>query len=516
MYTEQFRAFMDAHVDEMLEDLKTLIAIPSERGEAMPGMPFGSAAADAVAAARQMMERYGLIVKNYDNYVVAGDLNTCPKHLDILAHLDVVPAGEGWTVTDAYTPVIAGGKIYGRGASDDKGPAIAALYAMRAVRELGLPLTKNVRLVLGSDEECGSSDLDYYYEREPEAPLTFSPDADFPVINVEKGGLHSSFTKAFKECSGAPGADPVTAYAGAASENHTQEGIGALAGGGHPHGAAIGGVRLMEVCAGTKINVVPGKARALVAGVDLEALRAITGEVEAATGIRFELESPSLEPDGVSGQMPVTEITALGRFAHAASPETGNNALTALVMVLGRLPFEDAQVREAFEFICQKYPHGDFYGKALGVAMADEISGPLTMSLNMLTFKDHTLTASFDCRAPLCANDGNTRAVIQSALAEGGFCLDERKMYPAHYVPADSPFVKTLLSCYSDVTGKPGKTLAIGGGTYVHDLKRGVAFGCSIEGVDNHMHGADEFMDVDHLKECAVIFAEAIRRLCSE
>ena len=55
------------------------------------------------------------------------------------------------------------GKIYGRGTADDKGPAIAALYAMRAVKELGIPVKKNVRLILGTDEECGSSDIRHYY-----------------------------------------------------------------------------------------------------------------------------------------------------------------------------------------------------------------------------------------------------------------------------------------------------------------------------------------------------------------
>lgn len=496
MRIDDFRVYMDAHENEMLEDLKALIEIPSERMEAQPGKPFGPEAAKALEKAGEIMARCGLKVRNYDNYVVAGDLNELDKRLDILAHLDVVPAGEGWTITDAFTPLIADGKIFGRGAIDDKGPAIAAVYAMRAVRELGIPLKGNVRLVLGSDEECGSSDLDYYYERESEAPLTFSPDGDFPVINVEKGGLHSSFTKSFAS---------------------------------QPLCKTDGGVRLIRVDAGTKINVVPGKAKALVAGMAKEALAALGAQVTKETGVDFYITDRDDITDkvyitdtddiadrdaseGVSG----VEITAKGRFAHAASPETGNNALTALLTLLSRLPLEDKALREGLCFISSLYPHGDCFGQALGVAMADEVSGSLTMSLNMMSLKDNILTAAFDCRAPLCADDGNTRAVIARKLAEGGFILDNREMYPAHYVPADSAFVQTLLGCYKAVTGIDGKPLAIGGGTYVHDLKSGVAFGCCVEGVDNHMHGADEFMDIARLKECAVIFAEAIVRLCKE
>lgn len=139
--------------------------------------------------------KYGFAVTNYDNYAIAADFNQEEKGLDILAHLDVVPAGEGWQETDPFTPLIKEGKMFGRGTADDKGPAIAAIYAMRAVKELGYPLKKNVRLVLGSDEECGSSDLEYYYKKEVEAPCTFSPDAEFPVINIEKGGMRGHFEK---------------------------------------------------------------------------------------------------------------------------------------------------------------------------------------------------------------------------------------------------------------------------------------------------------------------------------
>ena len=108
-----------------------------------------------------------------------------------------MPAGEGWTVTEPFEPVIKDGKLYGRGTADDKGPAVAALYAMRAVKELGIPVKKNVRLILGTDEECGSSDIAVYYKQEKEAPMTFSPDAEFPVIKRGKGTASRSFCSFF-------------------------------------------------------------------------------------------------------------------------------------------------------------------------------------------------------------------------------------------------------------------------------------------------------------------------------
>ena len=170
MRKEELRTYIENHESEMIEDLKSLIRIPSEKQAAEPGKPFGAPAAEALAQGIEILEKYGFAVTNYDNYAIAADFNQEEKGLDILAHLDVVPAGEGWQETDPFTPLIKEGKMFGRGTADDKGPAVAAIYAMRTVKELGYPLKKNVRLVLGSDEECGSSDLEYYYKREVEAP----------------------------------------------------------------------------------------------------------------------------------------------------------------------------------------------------------------------------------------------------------------------------------------------------------------------------------------------------------
>ena len=298
MRKEELRTYIENHESEMIEDLKSLIRIPSEKQAAEPGKPFGAPAAEALAQGIEILEKYGFAVTNYDNYAIAADFNQEEKGLDILAHLDVVPAGEGWQETDPFTPLIKEGKMFGRGTADDKGPAIAAIYAMRAVKELGYPLKKNVRLVLGSDEECGSSDLEYYYKKEVEAPCTFSPDAEFPVINIEKGGMRGHFEK--------------TSDAGTT------------------------GVRLVSLQAGTKLNVVPGKAYAELAGMAKEDLKTCADETEQKTGVSFVLE------DTENGNV---KITACGAFAHASTPEMGNNALTALLQLLASVPMEEGNVQ---------------------------------------------------------------------------------------------------------------------------------------------------------------------------
>ena len=204
MYREEIEQYIESHKAEMLEDICTLCRINSEKMPYQEGMPYGKGPAEALSCALNMAEKYGFAINNYDNYVGTADLNDKEAQLDILAHLDIVPAGDGWTVTEPFEPVVKDGKLYGRGTADDKGPAVAALYAMRAVKELGIPVTKNVRLILGTDEECGSSDIEHYYKVEKEAPMTFSPDSSFPVTNIEKGSLTGRFEADFKESAALP------------------------------------------------------------------------------------------------------------------------------------------------------------------------------------------------------------------------------------------------------------------------------------------------------------------------
>jgi len=467
MYREKIDGYIDAHVQDMVEDIFTLCRINSEKAPAQDGAPYGPGAAKALEAALHMAEGYGFAVRNYDNYVGTADLNDMEKQLDILAHLDVVPPGEGWQVTKPFEPVEKDGCLYGRGTADDKGPAVAALYAMRAVKELGIPLKKNVRLILGTDEECGSSDIKHYYGVEEEAPMTFSPDAEFPVINVEKGGLPAHFTGEFAK--------------------------------------STGKTRLVSIDAGIKLNVVPGKAYGVVEGLDLKVLKDTAEAVKEETGIAFTFTQ---EGEAV-------RILAEGDNAHAAHPEGGNNALTGLLTFVTRLPLEDCPQLQCLRGLLALIPHGDLYGKAMGIAMEDEISGRLTLAFSILNVTEDRLEGRFDSRCPLCATKENTLLVVKEKLAGIGLTLHTDAMRPPHHVDGDSLFVRTLLKEYEAYTGLKGECQYTGGGTYVHSLKNGVAFGAAMPGTDNHMHGADEFAVLKELVLSAKIFAQVIVDLCS-
>lgn len=463
MYRKALDEYFAQHRQEFVDDLCRLLTIESVKGEAAPGMPYGPGPAAALDAAISMAQGYGFTVTDHDHRVATVDMNDCPAQLDILAHLDVVPGGEGWTVTTPFAPVIKGDIIYGRGTSDDKGPAVAALYAMRAVKELNIPLKKNVRLILGTDEECGSSDVHWYYARNPEAPMTFSPDAEFPVINVEKGRIHGLLSAQWEN-------------------------------------SALPCLRSLRC--GERANVVSRTARATVAGLTAAETADAAADTQRTTGITFTLQ------DTAQG----LHIEAQGISAHGSTPDKGNNPLTGLLALLCRLPLADGSVHYLNALNCL-FPHGDYYGTAAGIAGKDDLSGPTTAALTVLHLDSGVLSGEFDVRTSLTATEENTDNVLRHALTEAGFTYECSTTRP-HHVPADSPLVQELLRCYETYTGKKGETLAMGGATYAHDLKNGVAFGCIPPEMDTHMHGADEWMSLDTLLLSAKMFAQVIIDLC--
>lgn len=469
MYKKQIEEYFEKNKEQILNDICDQIRIKSDRGEAKENMPYGEGPAKALEAALKLAESMGFKTKNYDNYVGTVDFSDKEKGLDILAHLDVVPAGDEWTVTQPYEPVIKDGKIYGRGSSDDKGPAIVALYALKAVKDMNIPLSKNVRLILGTDEECGSSDIEHYYAVEKEAPMTFSPDAEFPLINIEKGRLATEFTSEYTEDKALP--------------------------------------RVIRVNGGVKANVVPDKASAEVEGFTLDVVSDLCKKAEEKTGVRF-----SVTEDGS-----VITINAKGKGAHASTPENGDNAITAIIELLTSMPCAKS---EGFERLCavnKLFPHNDHIGAGCGVNMSDELSGSLSMAFTIFEYNTTSLKGTFDSRSPICANDENLTEALRKNMADVKIVLgteESDKLNPAHHVNSDSEFVRTLLKCYEDYSGQKGECLAIGGGTYVHHLENGVAFGCSMPGTDNNMHGNDEFAVIDELMLSGKIFTQAIIDLC--
>ncbi len=448
--------------------VKRLVSIDSVEGAPAPGAPFGPGPAAALKEALKIAEEWGLIPTDHEGYVGTADLNGGEDALHILGHLDVVPPGEGWTVTPPFSPIVNDGLIYGRGTDDDKGPVVASLLALKAVKDLGVPLRKNCKVIMGTNEETGSRDIAWYFARNPFAPATFTPDSGFPVINTEKGGFRPSFTRSWPEQAALP--------------------------------------RLRRLHGGIRFNVLPGDASAAVEGLSMYDIQPVARKVTSRTGVTFTF---ALE-DGL------TVIHAKGAGSHAAFPQGGNNAVTGLVALLCALPLADGPAKESLEALNALLPHGDWRGEALGIAQEEPIAGPLTVAFSILEFSDTGMTGRFDSRVPLCATEENCLNVARAAFEGKGFAFacPEGQGKP-HHTPADSDFVRTLLRRYEEYAGVKGECLATGGGTYVHDIPGGVAFGCTMPGFDTCLHGPDERVKVEDLMLSAKMFTHIIIDMCA-
>jgi len=461
--------WFESHSDELLSDLCDLVAIRSTAGAPQEGMPYGEGPAEALARATDMLEMRGFRTENFENRVVTADLNENAAQLGIIAHLDVVEAGDGW-VTDPFELAMSehGDMLYGRGVSDDKGPAVAAMYAMYAAREIAPELTAGCRLILGSAEETGMDDLEHYGREHFYPPLVFSPDADYPVINTEKGRFMPTFTASWEESAALP--------------------------------------RIVSVTGGSVPNIVPRAAAAVLEGVDLSVVQEACARVSGETGVSL---SAAQSADGA------VTVTAHGEAAHASSPDKGKNAQSALIAMLVSLPMAECEGFTRLRALSALLPYGDSSGKALGVEMSDEISGALTVNFGVFDYSLTGMCGAIDMRTPLCADESGLPDTVAGRLAAAGLKPDVSERETGHHTPGDSRLVRTLLDIYEDYTGKPGECLAVGGLTYVHNIAGGVAFGCTMPGDECNIHAANECMSLSCLILSAKMFTRAIIELCS-
>lgn len=465
MTQDKINAYFENCEKDLVDKITRLVAVKSVKEEAQPGKPFGQGPADALALALQMAGEMGFATKNYDNYVGTADLNDKKTRMDILCHLDVVGEGIGWS-TPPYTAVLKDGLLYGRGTSDNKGPAVAALIAMKAVKDMGIPLRYNVRLILGTDEESGSSDIAYYFKKEKSPEYTFSPDGTFPVTNIEKGGFQPTFSKNWVVSEALP--------------------------------------RIVSAKGGYRINVIPPQAEALVEGLPVEEIRRLSIPAARVTGAEF----------AVSEENNAVKIFVTGKAEHASTPQEGCNAVTALITLLASLPLAESESFSAIKALNKLFPHGDYYGKAAGIAHSDDISGSLTLSFDIFELNLTGFTGRFDSRAPICATKANTVDVMAEKFNKLGMHM-EGSLRPTHHTPAGTEFIKTLLAVYEQYTGRKGSCEYTGGGTYVHDIEGGVCFGAMMPDFEPKMHGADERINVKDMITAAKIFTQVIINLCS-
>ena len=185
---------VDKYKQDIIKSTQEVIRIKSVEEEAKGDKPFGEGPFRALEYVLNLADKMGFETKNLDNYVGYAEFGQGNETVGILAHLDVVPEGDGW-LYPPYKGEIHDGKLYGRGTADDKGPAMAALWAMKIIKDLKLPLNKKVRIIFGTNEETGWGCMKHYFANEKAPDMAFTPDANFPVIHAEMGILVFELTK---------------------------------------------------------------------------------------------------------------------------------------------------------------------------------------------------------------------------------------------------------------------------------------------------------------------------------
>ena len=531
-YISKLKAAIDHNWEEQIATLGDMVAIPSVAGEAVtlqPGtpdeeeLPFGKEVHRVFSYALQKGHEMGFETQNVDNYgghiEMPGEIlneegeliGTAEETMGIVGHLDVVPAGDGWSQdpfemtlklpteagaesaeaaespnTDAATAAAdsteaaadtaaaksgdePAGVLLGRGVLDDKGPVVASLYAMKAIKDAGYTPRANVRLILGLDEETAWNGMHYYLNKVKQPDFGFTPDGDFPVIHGEKGILVFQLAKKLGRTS-------------------------------------TEGLALRSLTGGMAANMVADNARAVVLSKDRKVYEPIRDKAA-----RWKDEGRAEISTKIIGKS--LEIKVKGRPAHGSTPEKGVNAVSLLMRFLEDVSFN---VDEVNDFIAFYNAHlgMETDGTSLGCSFEDEPSGKLVLNVGVAAVDQKTATLTVNIRYPVTMDGQQIYDAMRPVLNKYDIGVVKIKEQQPIYKQADDPMIRTMMDIYQAHTGdKESQPLVIGGGTYSRAFDNVVAFGACFPWTNDKMHQADEELTMADFRKMTLIFADAIYRL---
>ena len=200
--------------NQFISHLSKLISFETILSEPKQNAPFGTPIKNCLDWFLDLAKEFGFETINYDGY--AGEIVYGKgDEIGIIGHLDVVPIGIGWA-SEPFSLTEKEGVYYGRGVCDDKTPLLSCLYALKELKDSGLPVNKKIRLIAGCDEESGWRDIEYLKTKTTLPEYGFSPDGDFPISYAEKGIVEVAFSipklKNFKDIKGGTALNAVCDY----------------------------------------------------------------------------------------------------------------------------------------------------------------------------------------------------------------------------------------------------------------------------------------------------------------
>ena len=454
------------HKEDLLKDLFELLSVRSILGtDITEETPFGSGPREALDLILSFGERDGYKTKLVENKAGHIEVGQGEELFGILGHVDVVPVVEADWTSHPFKPEIRDGKIFARGSLDDKGPTMAAYYAVKLLDKLGVKWNKRVRVIIGSDEETGFRCVEAYFKHEEQPASGFTPDAMFPLVYAEKAR---------------------------ATFDHKLKFV--LEDGNYNY-------KLVKFNGGQVLNMVIASAKA-----------ELVGEV---SDIKEKFEN-FLAQEKLEGEVTVEDtikLTLKGKAAHGSTPQYGINGATKLAEFLSTLGL-DNNGKNFVDYIVEKLAN-DPFGEKLGIDYSDNEMGEATYNYGILDYdlEKKVGIVSTDCRHPMKFD----LVARLNGVKVDNIDIEVTSTKEAHYVPKDDELVTTLMDVYRKHTGDTkNDAFVLGGGTYARCLKKGVAFGLLFPGKEDTMHQANEYLEVEDLLLATAIYAEGIYKLCCE
>lgn len=459
---------LNLKVDELRDSLiygtQEVLKIKSVEGEPRAGMPFGEGPAEALDKALEIASDLGFNVVNMDGYIGYAEYGDGEDYVGILGHLDVVPEGEGW-IHPPYGAEIHDRKIYARGTLDDKGPIMAALYSLKAIKDLNLTLSKKVRIIFGTNEETGSNEMPYYLKTEKPPVSGFTPDGMFPIINGEKGLTIFDLVKKIEKIQD-------------------------------------GDVRILKLQGGNRANMVPDSCICEIKASNKDEILYILDEFIDRTKYK------------ISGKIVDDKIIleSKGISAHGSTPEKGINAIMQLVSFIVQLDLPNDDLREYIQFL-DKYIGMEVNGESLDIELCDTPSGKLSSNVGIININNEEARTTLNIRYPVTKKLKDMMEPIEEKISLNGIVIDKFTHNEPLYFDSNHPLVLTLQKVYKEQTGNEPELLSIGGGTYAKSIPNILAFGPIFPGKPDLDHQPNENIEVEDLILCCKIYAHAIYEL---
>ncbi|MBU5257382.1 dipeptidase PepV [Tissierella praeacuta] len=457
---------IDGYKEEIVKSTQEIIKIKSVEDEAKPNMPFGEGPYKALEYALELSKSLGFKTKNLEGYAGYAEFGEGDESVGVLVHLDVVPEGTGWTYPP-YGAEIHDDKIFGRGTIDDKGPAIATIYAMKALKESEVSLNRKIRVIFGTNEETGWGCMDYYFKHEKPPTMAFTPDADFPVIHGEKGIIVFDLVQKLNS-----------------------------------NGCC--GIKLIDLKGGNAPNMVPDYAEAVL-------------EVQNIDKFEEKFKQYKKEKDNMITmdiKDNIVKVIAKGISAHGSTPEKGENAISYLMNALSYLMDGECDICDFINLYNERigFKH---YGEGIGCGYEDSISGKLNFNPGLIKLEGDKIKLTINVRYPIKSSAKEVYDGIRKNLNGTKVELVEGKgdTKPL-YVAKDNFLVEKLMKVYREQTGDlEREPITIGGGTYARAMENAVAFGPMFPGQPDVAHQKDEYISIEHLIKITKIYAHALYEL---